>query len=100
MPLGNRFLRRGSLSRSTSNAQLASSEIGVEPRIPLQDTPRMSTETTRRNGFRQSVAPDRATRIMDDITDGKYVLQLFILSSSSVPLLTSVVIPVLFAPYL
>jgi hypothetical protein len=97
---GNSFLRSGSTSRSTSNAELGSSETNVEPGIPLQDRPRISTETTRWNRFRQFVAPDRATRIMEDITNGEYVLQLFILLSSSVPLLTRVVITVPFAPNL
>jgi hypothetical protein len=37
--------------------------------VPLQDMPRLSTETTRCNGFRQSVAPEHTTRILADIRD-------------------------------
>jgi hypothetical protein len=38
--------------------------------VPLQDLPRLSTETQRRNGFVQSHAADRTTRIAEDMKSG------------------------------
>ncbi|TAQ91398.1 hypothetical protein B7494_g352 [Chlorociboria aeruginascens] len=40
--------------------------------VPLEELPRLSTETQRRNGFRQSNAPDRSARIIEDISNGNY----------------------------
>jgi hypothetical protein len=91
------YFQWGSSQRETSNARLASDSNGIESGITLQDVQRPSTETTRRNGFRQSVAPDRATRIMEDIMNGKYVLQFPILSGTKIHILIAAAINVPFA---
>jgi hypothetical protein len=42
--------------------------------IPLQNlNPRLSTETQRRNGYRQSTLSDLGDRIFEDLQNGKYV---------------------------
>lgn len=46
------------------------SQPSPEDGVPMTDVPRLSTETQRRNGFRQSHAPDRETRIIEDIRNG------------------------------
>ncbi|KAH8786210.1 hypothetical protein BGZ57DRAFT_818243 [Hyaloscypha finlandica] len=57
-----------SASRSTSSAS-SDPEAGD---TPLADMPRHSTETQRRNGFRQSTHPDHGERILEDIRNGNY----------------------------
>jgi hypothetical protein len=63
-------------SRVTS---LASSSRGSRENsdsrgVPLQNlNPRLSTETQRRNGYRQSTLPDLGDRICEDLQNGKYV---------------------------
>jgi hypothetical protein len=54
-------------SRSTSSAS-SDPEAGD---TPLADMSRHSTETQRRNGFRQSTHPDHGERILEDIRNGK-----------------------------
>jgi hypothetical protein len=39
--------------------------------VAMQDIPRPSTETQRRNGFRQSANPDLGERIIEDIRNGQ-----------------------------
>jgi hypothetical protein len=53
-------------SRSSSTSGFAQDASGVQ-NIRLEDMPRRSTETTRRNGFAQSQAADHPTRILEDI---------------------------------
>lgn len=88
MPALNNLLPKGSLQWNSSDVALDSDGTGIESGVPLQTVPRPSTETTRRNGFRQSVAPDRATRMMEDIINRKCVLKRIVLSSSKIIVLT------------
>lgn len=85
-----------SSQRDTSNGRLPAN-IDIESGITLQDVQRPSTETTRRNGFRQSIAPDRATRIMEDIMSGKYVPQFPILAGTKIHVLIAAAMSALFA---
>jgi hypothetical protein len=58
-----------SASRSNSSAS-SDPEAGA---TPLEDMSFRSTETQRRNGFRQSTNPEHGERIVEDIRNGKYV---------------------------
>jgi hypothetical protein len=56
------------------SAGRSNSRLAAEPDaggVPLEDMPRQSTETQRRNGFRQSNLPDHGERIIEDIKNGK-----------------------------
>jgi hypothetical protein len=83
MPFDNILSASTSRSSAPSDNPFTDDEFVIEVGVPLQDVPRISTETTRRNGFRQSVAPDRGTRIIEDIRNGKSVAELFGLLQAS-----------------
>ena len=57
------WISRQSSSRSSTDPEAGST--------PLESILRFSTETQRRNGFRQSNLPDRGDRILEDIQSGK-----------------------------
>lgn len=52
------------------NSQQTANDPPVDDEVQMNDIPRLSTETQRRNGFRQSQAPDRSTRIVEDLRNG------------------------------
>jgi hypothetical protein len=55
-------------------ASRSNSDLAADPEaggVPLEDMPRQSTETQRRNGFRQSNLPDHGERIIEGIKNGK-----------------------------
>jgi hypothetical protein len=59
---------------SLASSSRDSRENSESPGIPLQNlNPRLSTETQRRNGYRQSTLSDLGDRISEDLQNGKYV---------------------------
>jgi hypothetical protein len=67
------LLAHANTSRTQSSIVAFSNDpYGLEAGdVALQDMPRLSTETQRRNGFVQSAAEDRGTRIAEDMRNGK-----------------------------
>ena len=73
----NLLLRTKTANSQSSTVGFARGPSGIESGdIALQDMPRSSTETQRRNGYVQSYAADRGTRIVEDMQNGKWVPKL------------------------
>jgi hypothetical protein len=70
----NLLSRTKTANGQPSTAGFANDPSGIESGdIALRDMPRLSTETQRRNGYVQSRAADRGTRIVEDMRNGKWV---------------------------